>query len=88
MTPLPSILLGDSSESTGELRELAAGLILSNPHKYTSALLGRSNTEYVEWLLRDESWGGGCVVHMQVWYMHCFRLRLVSLVQFGQSCSQ
>ena len=66
MTPLHSVLLGDGSESTGELRELAAGLILSNPHKYTSALLGRSNTEYVEWLLRDESWGGECVVCMQV----------------------
>ena len=61
-----SILLGDGSESTAELRELAAGLILSNPHKYTSALLGRSNTQYVEWLLKDESWGGRCAVCMQV----------------------
>ena len=53
-----SILLGDGRESNSDLRELAAGLILSNPDKYSTAVLGKRNTQYVDWLLREQSWGG------------------------------
>ena len=57
-----SILLGDGRESNGDLRELAAGLILSNPDKYSTAVLGKRNTQYVDWLLREQSWGGTSVI--------------------------
>ena len=52
-----SILLSDGDSAMG-LRELAAGIILSDPDKYNTAILGKTNPEYVDWLLREESWGG------------------------------
>lgn len=53
-----SVLLGDSGDSCGEVRELAVAIIMSDPCKYDSALLGKTNQEYVEWLRKKESWGG------------------------------
>ena len=35
-----------------------AGIIISDPVKYNSALLGRENSQYVDWILKVESWGG------------------------------
>ncbi|CAI8053835.1 Ubiquitin thioesterase OTU1 [Geodia barretti] len=53
-----SYLITNDTDSPSELRQLAAGIILSNPHRYSSVVLGKERQEYVEWLLRDESWGG------------------------------
>ena len=50
--------MGDSGDSCEEVRELAVAIILSNPGKYNSALLGKTNEEYVQWLRKKESWGG------------------------------
>lgn len=41
-----------------EMRKLAADVIASDPTTYDSVLLGRSNSEYVDWLRKDTSWGG------------------------------
>ena len=55
-------------ETNGNLRELVAGLIASNPNKYDSALLGQSNRTYVQWLQKKESWGGtlSCDYHVRL----------------------
>ena len=58
---VPSILLCDDREGSRQLRELIGGIVLSDPGKYNTALLGRNNQEYVDWLLKEESWGGVCV---------------------------
>ena len=55
---LYSILLCNNVDTSKELRELAAGIIISNPDKFTSVLLGKTNAEYAQWLLRQQSWGG------------------------------
>ena len=60
MTCVCSYLITNDTDSPSELRQLAAGIILSNPHRYSSVVLGKERQEYVEWLLRDESWGGKC----------------------------
>lgn len=52
-----SILI-DSDISTNDLRQLVAGVITSQPEQYTAAILGKPNQDYVEWILKDESWGG------------------------------
>ena len=49
-----------------ELRELVAGIIISDPDKYSSAMLGRSNDQYAEWIMKDQSWGGTYVLHCVV----------------------
>ena len=59
-----SILLCNNTESSKELRELAAGIIISNPDKYSTAMLGKSSEEYTKWLLREQSWGGMCRAHV------------------------
>jgi ubiquitin thioesterase OTU1 len=53
-----SIIIG---ESVGwkDMRGLVASAITSQPEKYTNAVLGRPCSEYVEWIMKDESWGGG-----------------------------
>ncbi len=53
-----SLLLCNGIDSSRELRELVGGLVLSDPNKYSAALLGRECGEYVEWLLKDDTWGG------------------------------
>lgn len=54
-----SILLdGKTSETSSELRELVGGIILSDPVKYNDVFLGRPNMEYVDWIMKKDSWGG------------------------------
>ena len=53
-----SVLLTNSSATVQELRELVAGIILSDPDRFSTVMLGRSNEEYAEWIMKDESWGG------------------------------
>lgn len=53
-----SILLTNGSVTVQELRELVAGIILSDPDKFSTVMLGRSNEEYAEWIMKGESWGG------------------------------
>ena len=48
--------------SSNEMRQLAASIITSEPHKYSDAVLGRPRDEYVQWILKDESWGGECIL--------------------------
>lgn len=44
-----------------------AGIILSDPDKYSTVMLGRTNEEYAEWIMKGESWGGMYVcVHVYV----------------------
>ena len=50
--------MSDGRDSPAELRQLAAGIILSNPDRYSEALLGQPGDLYVQWLLKDQSWGG------------------------------
>ena len=57
----PSILTSGNM-SSNEMRQLAASSITSEPHKYSDAVLGRPRDEYVQWILKDESWGGECIL--------------------------
>ena len=40
------------------LRVLVANHIERHPDEYTDAMLGRTNSEYSDWIKRDTSWGG------------------------------
>jgi ubiquitin thioesterase OTU1 len=37
---------------------VVASAILSNPIQYNEAILGRPIDEYIEWILKPNSWGG------------------------------
>lgn len=41
------------------LRKVISDTILSDPDEYNEAVLGKSNSEYSKWILKDTSWGGG-----------------------------
>ncbi|XP_019854085.1 PREDICTED: ubiquitin thioesterase OTU1-like isoform X1 [Amphimedon queenslandica] len=52
-------ILVNGNTPSYELREIVSSVIASQPHKYTDAMLGRPRDEYVQWILKDVSWGGG-----------------------------
>ncbi|KAG9153807.1 hypothetical protein Leryth_005922 [Lithospermum erythrorhizon] len=41
-----------------ELREVIAATVVSDPEKYSEAILGKANEEYCAWILNPEKWGG------------------------------
>lgn len=40
------------------MRQLIAGVVMSDPQTYSDAFLGRSNSSYCNWIMKDDSWGG------------------------------
>ena len=64
--------MGGRAGTPGELRELAAGIIMSHPVRYSAVLLGRPNTDYAAWITREESWGGvwGTYLHYYTSLIH------------------
>jgi len=40
------------------MRDLIAGVVLSDPEMYSSAFLGMSNNAYCKWIMNSDSWGG------------------------------
>ena len=56
-----SYLVTNGNDPPSELRQLAGGIILSNPQRYSSVVLGKEREKYVEWLLKEESWGGAYI---------------------------
>lgn len=41
-----------------QMRELIAGVVLSDPETYSEAFLGKTNENYCNWIMNSESWGG------------------------------
>lgn len=56
-------MLGDTS-CTAELRKLIAQCVSSDPQTYNNVFLGRDNSDYCNWILDKENWGGTCVIVM------------------------
>ncbi|XP_062513180.1 ubiquitin thioesterase OTU1-like [Corticium candelabrum] len=77
-----------------EMRKLAADVIASDPTTYDSVLLGRSNSEYVDWLRKDTSWGGAPeLVVFSNFYdaeINVVDIQRVTLEEFGKdnNCSK
>jgi len=46
-------------EGSGFLRDLIANTVAADTTRFSEAMLGRPNAEYVEWIKKPESWGGG-----------------------------
>ncbi|XP_021954122.1 OVARIAN TUMOR DOMAIN-containing deubiquitinating enzyme 2 isoform X2 [Folsomia candida] len=40
-------------------RELIAATVASDADRFDEAMLGRPNADYVQWIMKSESWGGG-----------------------------
>ena len=53
-----SILTDGGNTPAKELRQVVAGIIQSDPVTYTDSVLERSREEYIQWIQRDDSWGG------------------------------
>ncbi|KAI8581903.1 hypothetical protein K450DRAFT_229800 [Umbelopsis ramanniana AG] len=50
--------LNRNIDRSQELREVIAASILSDPITYSDAILGRPVDQYVNWILKPNSWGG------------------------------
>lgn len=44
--------------SAPQMRQLIAGIVMSDPTTYNAAFLGKSNSAYCSWIMHDDSWGG------------------------------
>ena len=53
------VLFGDTT-CTVELRKLIAQCVSSDPQTYNNVFLGRDNSDYCNWILDKEKWGGTC----------------------------
>jgi ubiquitin thioesterase OTU1 len=53
-------ILKDKSRTLGPaLRQECADVVLANPGKFTTSLLGQPPSQYVQWIRQPTSWGGG-----------------------------
>ena len=48
----------DDKQKGAELREVIASIVMSSPQQYNEAILGQSNGEYVQYILKPNTWGG------------------------------
>ncbi|XP_064606549.1 ubiquitin thioesterase OTU1-like [Liolophura sinensis] len=48
--------------ASSQMRELIAGIVMSDPVSFSDAFLGRSNKDYCKWIMKDDSWGGAIEV--------------------------
>ena len=55
------VMLGDTT-CAAELRKLIAQCVSSDPRTYNAAFLGQDNSDYCNWILNKENWGGTCIV--------------------------
>lgn len=44
------------------MRELIAGVVMSDPETYNEAFLEKSNADYCAWIMSEETWGGAIEV--------------------------
>ena len=71
-----------------ELRELIASVILSDPAEWDEAVLGKTQADYAEWILRSDSWGGG--VECSILSKHystiisCIDCKTLAVYHFGE----
>lgn len=59
-TSVDCVMNGGSVDLTSapQMRELIAGIVMSDPNTYNEAFLGKSNASYCKWIMNSESWGG------------------------------
>ena len=51
------VMVGDSSCSA-ELRKLIAQRVSNDPLTFNTAFLGQDNSDYCNWILNKDNWGG------------------------------
>lgn len=44
--------------SARQMRDLIAGVVMSDADTFNTAFLGKSNSDYCKWIMNEESWGG------------------------------
>lgn len=77
-------------ENANDMRELIAGIVLSDPETWNQAILGMENEKYVEKIMQPNTWGGsielsilaanyGCEI--AAWDVSANRVNI-----FGQGC--
>ncbi|XP_057298079.1 ubiquitin thioesterase OTU1-like [Hydractinia symbiolongicarpus] len=64
---LSLVMLSDTSFAN-ELRQLAATCIAQDPVAYNEAFLGKTNSEYCQWLSQPDHWGGA--IELNVFAKH------------------
>lgn len=55
-------------QCASQMRELIAGIVMSDPETYSEAFLGKSNSNYCKWIMESDSWGGAIEISILSMY--------------------
>lgn len=73
-------------EPVPELRAICARAIKNDPDKYNEIVLGKSNSQYSEWINRSNSWGGAIELGILSEYLqvaiNCIDIELGNFIKF------
>ncbi|PRP86231.1 C2H2-type zinc finger-containing protein [Planoprotostelium fungivorum] len=82
------VLEGRDRKVGPRLRKIIVDTIASDPDEYNEAILGKTNTEYRNWLLKDTSWGGGIELSILADYYQCeisaFDIKTTKVYNYGE----
>ena len=71
------------------LRQLVADEVQRNPETYSAAVLEKPPREYIAWILRDTTWGGGVELSILASHFRCelaaIEVRTQTVYVFGES---
>ena len=65
-----------NAESALKMRQIIIDIIRQNPDKYNEAYLGRSNDDYIEYILKPDTWGGAIELQILSEY---FQIEIASI---------
>lgn len=81
-----SIIYGTKTATVPELRRVCGEAILSDPETYNDIVLGRSNNDYSNWIMKKDSWGGAIELGILSKYLkiqiNCIDIELGSVIKF------
>ncbi|XP_032898877.1 ubiquitin thioesterase OTU1 [Amblyraja radiata] len=74
-----------------EMRNLIAQIVASDPESYTEAVLGKSNSDYCNWICQNDTWGGAIEISILSKFYRCeicvVDAQTVRIDRFGEDVS-
>ena len=76
---------------SAELREIIASIVMSDPITYNKALLAKANGEYIEYIMKSDTWGGYIELAVLSTYyqlqINAIDVVTLNVHRFGEDCN-
>jgi hypothetical protein len=84
-------LMEGSLTMSGDLRQLIASVVMSDPETYSEATLSKPCDEYCKWIMDPSSWGGAIEISILSAYYQteiaAIDCQTVCVYRFGKHCT-